>query len=45
MSYYEENEDDKDNFFFFTEVYLIYNIKLVSSIKHSDSVLLKIIFI
>ena len=31
--------------FIFTEVYLIYNIKLVSSIQHSDSVLLRIIFI
>ena len=39
MSYYEENEDDKDNFFFFTEVYLIYNVIQISAIKQNDSVI------
>ena len=38
MSYYEENEDDKDNFFF-TEVYLIYNVIQISAIKQNDSVI------
>lgn len=39
MSYYEENEDDKDNFFFFTEVYLIYNVIQLYAIKQNDSVI------